>query len=123
MADSASTWRLCTDILPCIGKSVSWLFIEKRESSGAREVNATPLDISEVGKEVNMPPEAAEWRFNIKRDIIVTLMLWAVGLHYDMMGNTGCGRTSWQMMLSSLWARAVETIMSWKFTQVQDRVH
>jgi hypothetical protein len=40
--------------------------------SGTPEVNATPLEVGEVEK---MPAEAAEWRFSIRRDIIVTLML------------------------------------------------
>jgi len=38
-------------------------------------VNATPLDASEVGEVEKMPAEAVEWRFSMKRDIIVTLML------------------------------------------------
>jgi hypothetical protein len=53
---------------------VSLLCISK-SSSGTREVNATPSDGYGLGKVENMPAEAVEWRFKIKRDIIVTLML------------------------------------------------
>jgi hypothetical protein len=57
-----------------ISKFVSLLFIPKWRS-GAREVNATPLDGPEMEKVDKMPVVAVEWRFNIRRDIIVTLML------------------------------------------------
>jgi hypothetical protein len=62
-------------VFASISKSVSLLFTPKLRS-GAREVNATPLDGSEVGQVVDKMPEVVvEWRFNIRRDIIVTLML------------------------------------------------
>jgi hypothetical protein len=59
---------------------VSLLCVVKGRLSGAREVNLTPLDVSDVGKVDKMPAEATEWRFNMRRDIIVTLILCAVGL-------------------------------------------
>jgi len=36
-------------------------------------VNSAPLDVFKVGAD-KMPAEAAEWRFSMRRDIIVTLM-------------------------------------------------
>jgi len=53
----------------------SLLFVTKWRSPGRWEVNATPLDIFDVGKRVKMPVEAAEWRFKMRWLIIVTLML------------------------------------------------
>ena len=44
-------------------------------SSGTRVVNATRPEVSEVGTVERMPAEAVEWRFNIRRDIKVTLIL------------------------------------------------
>jgi len=52
-------------------------------------VNAIPADLSEVGKVDKMPAEAAEWRFNIRRDIIVTLMQLANDVKHPL--SIGCG--------------------------------
>ena len=38
-------------------------------------MKTTPVDVSDVGAAERMPVEAAVWRFNIRRDIIVTLTL------------------------------------------------
>jgi hypothetical protein len=76
-------WRLSIGVFPSISKSVPLLFVpngESRLGSGTREVNATPVDESEVGKVEKIPLVAVEWRFNIRRDIMVTLKLWAVKL-------------------------------------------
>jgi len=70
---SAAAWRLCVGTVACISKSVS-VCIAKSRLSPAREVNSTPLDVSEVGKVDKMPAEATEWRFSMRRDIMVTLM-------------------------------------------------
>jgi hypothetical protein len=45
------------------------------QGSGIPVVSATSVNASEVGKVEKIPAEVVEWRFNIRRDIIVTLKL------------------------------------------------
>jgi hypothetical protein len=46
-----------------------------KRGSGIPDVSATALVASEIGRVEKIPVEAVEWRFNIRRDIIVTLKL------------------------------------------------
>jgi hypothetical protein len=62
-------------IAASVSKCVWSLLIANERFSGKREVNTTPLAMSEVGEVDKMPAEATEWRFSIRRDIIVTLIL------------------------------------------------
>jgi len=72
---SAAAWRLCWGNVVCNSKSESLSVVSTERPSGVPELNAIPADPPEAGdEEVKMPVDAAEWRFNIKRDIIVTLM-------------------------------------------------